>query len=915
MADVAEFLRQKGFNDVDIIKGFMDNDIDMSILPTITESDLRELGIGKTFGERRRLILAIQTPKSTPLSASSSTCSRVQMGQAPLPSRPNIPASYRAPLTMPEDYNIRSILHSHYKGRAVLRELDTGRMPSVMNRRALVQVTVEYLISNGGHLLYPTNEQKHALALAIVYQFPRMRNNLRGEQGYEYLYYKGHGFLEYRLKTLRTTAARRKASAELWDPVHPEGMMGMDLMDSDNQSLGDDIHGQIDDATTSSSPKDNGEPHERVETIALKSSDQWAEDSAFAQMDQTPDPHPTGNDDDCMLVEPEDMLKSHSMKLENQSVRENIRVKLYNVSQSTGQCVNHVECPKMLDIHPGKSQNKSANANIHVQLGQISLQSLNRNYVESQDTLETPSLESPYQSARDSIHRKMGSGYHPSSTGKHIEPPLMMDKHARTSQNRSPNVNSHVEMGHPSHLVSTANNVDSEMLERHFSKFRHQHGSDDIHVLPDQTSHLRQAPSASIDEEASCYNVAPYSRPEHYNIRGILKSHPKGRLVLTDLDLGNMPSAKNRRLLVQVMVAYLVENGGEKLYPSVEQKEALAVAIVSQFPCTKDKLPGAEGHEYLYHKGGGFLEFRLKTLRTTASRHRLKKKSVQPHEMVKIQPLGSPGENISITKVVEEQEEQDDASYDWEPGESENTMAIKAFFKDTHSHRTKWIQDGDMSISDIIAVYPCYKDVPILIDYDFSLKYGAEAANSLISWLPAFTESVLALAKTKERASSILESFGDNGDIYLCALYVLLELLPSPTGKVSKKQQKIAGKTGTRKQDTTNRVFQHHPLGFDVARYVAGKPARLKQPFLLCLGPKTAPEEYYIIADDMAIPAGSSTLEAFGRLFKAYCVFKAHFDSRVLIFYNFFSSVVYKVTNNISPQVRAFYLLLSNQEN
>lgn len=287
-------------------------------------------------------------------------------------------------------------------------------------------------------------------------------------------------------------------------------MMGMDLMDSDNQSLGDDIQGQIDDATTSSSP---GEPDERVETITLKSSDQWAEENAFAQMDQAPDPHPTGNDDDdCMLVKPEDM--SHSMKLENQSVRKNTHVKLYNVSQSTGRCVNHVERPEMLDIHPGKSQNESANANIHVQSGQMSHQSLNRNYVESEDMLETPSLESPYQSARDSIHRKIGSGYHPSSTGKHIEPPLTMDKHAMKFQNRSPIVNSHVEMGLSSHLVSTQNNVDSEMLERHFSKFRHQHGSDDIHALSDQTSHQRQVPSASIDEEASCYNVALYSRPE-----------------------------------------------------------------------------------------------------------------------------------------------------------------------------------------------------------------------------------------------------------------------------------------------------------------------------------------------------------------------------------------------------------------
>nr|XP_054766423.1 uncharacterized protein LOC129273421 [Lytechinus pictus] len=982
MADVIEFLHQKGFSDV-IVKGFIDNDIDMSILPTITESDLKELGIGKTFGERRRLIMAIKSLPSPGESTSNVSCS-VQPPQAPSISVANMAKYYRAPLTRPEDYDIRRILESHYKGRGVVRVLDSGKSPSAMDRRALVQVTVDYLVENGGHMLYPTMEQKQALAMAIVTQFPALKNKQHGEHGHEYLFHKGGGFLDYRLKNLRTTAARRRAYEVQGLPIQQEETMDMQSLMSENQGLDDECQ-LIDDTPASSYSQSNVErtqddvdrthnnvectqnnvertqnnvecTHNNVERtpnnveltdrlkgntlVALKQEAKDVVSVEIELIDQSSDPRPTGNNSGDRLVDMDDGIRTHLPALENQRGGDNIHVQPDSVSQSS-QCIQPVGVPKMQEAHPGNSQRQSGHATCHGQVGQNLHQSVNTTCVQSQDMLETNNQKSSNQRSVDNIISRQihgGSVYHPCSSHNHNGPQDIWNVHSNCP-NQSANMSNHVEMGQSSHQFSTPNIVGSrEMPSPQFSNAPPLCQRDNFHQQFEPVPFPMQAPHSS-KHNGGFYHPPLLSRPEHYNIRRILESSGKGLEVLRELDQGKMPSVKNRRYLVQVTVAFLVEHGGNLLYPSMAQKEALAIAIVSQFPCTKDKLPGAKGHEYLYHKGGGFLEFRLKTLRSTAARQRAsgtQKRYFPPPSVMKMQPFGyrcrsqvsdpvpnpSASDDIELLAaqpssptLIKVEETEDGECHGWKAEDTEELVAIKAFFKDTHLQRDEWIQGGDLSISDIIAMYPAFKDVPVMIDYDFSLKYGAESSDALSSWLQEFTKPILALARTKDTTSMILDAFGDNGDIHLCALHVLIELLPTPTGVVCKKQQKMIGKACAVTRNSTSPVFQHEQTGTDAAAYATGKPAELTQPFLLCLGPRTAPEEYYLILDNMAIPAGNSILTAFARLFKSFYVFKAPFDSRVLIFFGFFASVVYKVSKNISPQVRAFYLLLCNQGN
>lgn len=50
-----------------------------------------------------------------------------------------------------------------------------------------------------------------------------------------------------------------------------------------------------------------------------------------------------------------------------------------------------------------------------------------------------------------------------------------------------------------------------------------------------------------------------------YNIEEILKNHTNGESVLEDLDKGMMSSDSNRRKLVDIIVAFIVEKCGRDL--------------------------------------------------------------------------------------------------------------------------------------------------------------------------------------------------------------------------------------------------------------------------------------------------------------------------------------------------------------
>ena len=77
----------------------------------------------------------------------------------------------------------------------------------------------------------------------------------------------------------------------------------------------------------------------------------------------------------------------------------------------------------------------------------------------------------------------------------------------------------------------------------------------------------------------------------------------------------------------------------------------------------------------------------------------------------------------------------------------------------------------------------------------------------------------------------------------------------------------------------------------DVAEFAKSKPAELKQPFLVALGKKQDPDNYFIILDNIAMPVGNHVLVAMYRLFCAFWVFAVEYFPRLSPFYNFLEVV------------------------
>lgn len=68
-----------------------------------------------------------------------------------------------------------------------------------------------------------------------------------------------------------------------------------------------------------------------------------------------------------------------------------------------------------------------------------------------------------------------------------------------------------------------------------------------------------------------------------------------------------------------------------------------------------------------------------------------------------------------------------------------------------------------------------------------------------------------------------------------------------------------------------------------------------RQPFILSVGHETGHQQYFIVADKMAIPAGENIVEAADMLFKCHYVFNVEYAPPLQQFWEFLASVIYEV--------------------
>ncbi|XP_072176026.1 uncharacterized protein [Diadema setosum] len=335
-----------------------------------------------------------------------------------------------------------------------------------------------------------------------------------------------------------------------------------------------------------------------------------------------------------------------------------------------------------------------------------------------------------------------------------------------------------------------------------------------------------------------------------------------------------------------------------------------------QFPTLRDTTPGAKGYEYLYDKGHGFIEYRLKTLRSyDATHYRAQRKRVAPTK--------PRTENNGAEAAVDEGDDMPEPvapeilqKIEWmkyHHPSPDNVTLIKSKFKETFPHRKEEIQKGGLTITEVLIRYPRFQDMPSLIDLDFQLEFGHRCDNLVTSWRHDLLPKIMAVGRSNSSAavSNIIKR-SEQGNADLCALQILCHLLPASNAISCKKGSK---KSSESRSAAVGHLFQHEPVGTDVAGYAERKPEKLTQPFLLCLGPDTDPQQFFLILDRKCVPAGGNVVAAFDRLFKAFYVFDVHYPPCLHSFFSFLASVVYECSNDIlTPQQRAFHILLTSTQ-
>ena len=106
-------------------------------------------------------------------------------------------------------------------------------------------------------------------------------------------------------------------------------------------------------------------------------------------------------------------------------------------------------------------------------------------------------------------------------------------------------------------------------------------------------------------------------------------------------------------------------------------------------------------------------------------------------------------------------------------------------------------------------------------------------------------------------------------------------------------------------------------IGTDVEQFSKTKAPCYTQPFLLVLMHGSHAKEHFLIVDNTSIPVGSDSLDAFDKLYKAFYVFHVDYPPCLESFYNFFDGVIYEISTQIKPPVRAKYgrmMAMSNVE-
>ncbi|KAJ8039915.1 hypothetical protein HOLleu_14068 [Holothuria leucospilota] len=384
------------------------------------------------------------------------------------------------------------------------------------------------------------------------------------------------------------------------------------------------------------------------------------------------------------------------------------------------------------------------------------------------------------------------------------------------------------------------------------------------HMLPPNPRIVKSSSSVDI--------VVPY------NLKKVLEDHSEGEKVDDHLAKGGVPSSQQRRTLVRLAVACMVDNYG--LYPSSKQKTALAKEIVKTYPSTMDTTPGMKGHEHFYDNGHGFIEYRLKNMRTARPQEEKRRQRSSKSKQLSC-PRAIPGKLSSPSSSKEAaQNDSIGEKVNWMkymPPTHDNHAKHRQYLKDTFQHRRAIVEGpSSLTVTDILQQFPRFQDMPELINMEFQMMFPEKCDNFVTKWEASFTEKIIALGQAEYPAiQGLIERFED-GNRNICALSALTYML-------------------------------HRSEGTDAGEAAKKKDERFKQPFILSLGPERRPKQFFIVLDRIAVSGGLNVVDAVDRLFKCHYVFNVEYCPCLQQFWEFIASMIYEILPpcQAKPQVRA----------
>ncbi|XP_078798016.1 uncharacterized protein LOC105357803 isoform X1 [Oryzias latipes] len=206
--------------------------------------------------------------------------------------------------------------------------------------------------------------------------------------------------------------------------------------------------------------------------------------------------------------------------------------------------------------------------------------------------------------------------------------------------------------------------------------------------------------------------------------------------------------------------------------------------------------------------------------------------------------------------------------------------------------------------SNVLTVFPRFKDIKGLVEQDFALMFGEEISGKFLEkWTTAFKQKViqqcrklqttseledlLLAADNPDSGAEVDDSIGWDSD--LSSILLLLHLIPP-----SAQGRKRPGKVSASQAEKHLVVFKK--IGTNILEHLDSIKTST-QPYLLAVGRNRKEiHQFFIILDKNAIACRSaSSLSAFDELFKAHFVFATKYNPMLHNMFTFIQTTVYNI--------------------